>query len=724
MRHSPKNTIPLKKYVILLSFILGLALALKTNHDLKPLAASFRSIISDAQTLQVTDNQGNPLSVSYQNHWNIYDNVPLYQIPDLLKQAFITSEDQQFFQHKGVNWRARFAALYQNLRHHSSIRGASTITEQVVRLLDPHPRHLWAKWVEGWEALLLERQFSKADILEFYLNQIPYAAQRRGVLQAAHYYFNRDLATLTPKEILALVVLARAPSSYDLYKNPSKINRAIERLAATLHTQHQLSQAQLKQIQQQQLILSSPTLPVNAAHFVSYVRQHLPPQFSASTIHTTLDANLQNEVEKILRQRLASLKERGVNQAAALIVDHQQHSILAWVVVSSKDPQSINIVTLPRQPGSALKPFLYSLALSQGWTAATILDDSPYSAAIGRGLHSFHNYSHHFYGKISLREALGNSLNIPALTTLNFVGAKTYLNVLHQLGFISLNRDALVYDQGLALGNGEVSLFELVQAYSALAQQGKYSALQFLAQPVQYESEKRIFSPEVSSLIANILSDPWARQREFGYNSVLNIPVQTAVKTGTSSDYHDAWAVGFNYRYTVGIWMGNLDQRPMDGITGALGPALALRSSFALLNAKQTTQPLFLSPRLISQNICQEASADSLCQNRSEYFIKGSEPVNPKHTLPTVPRFLLPTPGLEVAYDPRIPAQLQKLHFMIANLQPQAKVDWVLNNKLLATTMNGEYFWQLSRGQFKLRAEINQANGQTLMLPEVDFLVK
>lgn len=723
-----------------------ICLVVATYWALRPGDISLQQITSQIQAVQVTDRNGYPLTVSYQNRWNIYDNLPLHQMPELLKQAFLASEDHNFYQHGGVDWRARLVALYHNLRG-DHLRGASTITEQVVRMLQPRSRNLWSKWLEGFAAMQLERHYNKATIFEFYLNQVPYAANRRGVVQASRYYFDRDLSTLTPKEMLALAVLARAPSSYDLYHYPAKIDRAILRLAQTLYRNQQLTTAQLTQLKDQQLQLQAPAAPVNAAHLVSYIRHHptlyrFDPSVTTTRatsgvasdlrLHTTIDSTLQTQVQQLLDQRLASLRQLGVHNAAALVVDHTSGEVLAWVVAGATSGDSSNplpgyhvdAVTTPRQPGSALKPFLYACALAKGWTAATLIDDAPYAAAINNGLHRFKNYSNTFYGLVTLREALANSLNIPALHTIDYVGPAAYLAALHQLGF-SLNRGVAVYDAGLALGDGEVSLFELVQAYTALAHYGIFRPLKLLLTRDVPWSAQRVFSPEVASLLANILSDPWARRLEFGSDSVLNLPVQTAVKTGTSSDYHDAWAVGFNARYVVGIWMGNLDRSATNGVTGAIGPALALRSIFATLTRNQPTAPLYLSPKLIAKQVCLPNAAQSGCTPRSEYFIDAPpDNLNDPRTQQRAATFILPTNGLHIAIDPRVPQQQQRLACQLSGMQPGDHADWIVDDITRATTSDPLYLWPLERGEHRLRAVLHHPHGQNETIPSVAFIVR
>lgn len=219
-------------------------LALKTARDLRPLPDNLELLLTHVRRLEILDRNGNPLTVTYQNRWNSYTVARLFEIPDLLRKAFIRAEDKRFFQHAGVDWKARWHALYQNLSAFRVVRGASTITEQVIRMIHPRPRTIWSRWLEGIEAVRLERKISKADILEFYLNQVPYTANRRGVVQAADFYFDRDLDTLNEKEMLTLAVLIRAPSRLDLYGDPERVESHVDYLAGTLKQDGILTAAQ------------------------------------------------------------------------------------------------------------------------------------------------------------------------------------------------------------------------------------------------------------------------------------------------------------------------------------------------------------------------------------------------------------------------------------------------------------------------------------------------
>lgn len=691
------------------------ALAAATCISVKPVGLALPA----ASSVQVLDRHGTPLTASYHESWNVSATVELHQVPAFMQQAFLQSEDRRFYQHGGVDWQARASALWQNIRYGETVRGASTITEQVVRMVHPRRRHLWSKYIEGFEAAALERQYGKADIFEFYLNQLPYAAHRRGVAQAARYYFGRDLGTLTEREMLALTVLARAPSAYDLYRHPDKTEKAINRLAEKVS-----SGDQYRRILSQKINPEPPQSLTEARHFSRYVRA-LPEMNKQDRVITTLDAGVQAMVQGILDQRVKSLAGRKARNGAALVLDHTTGEILAWVVAGAGqddvDGHDIDAVTVPRQPGSSLKPFLYARALDKGWNAATFLDDSPLSEAVGTGLHRFRNYSRGYYGLVSLREALGNSLNIPALLTIRHVGVADYMTILQQLGFHSLDRAADIYDEGLALGNGEVTLLELAQAYAVLAHGGVRQPVRFIMNDSAPVYETEIYSDEAASVIGNILSDPWARRLEFGSGGSLNLPVQTAVKTGTSTDYRDAWVAGYNDRYVVAIWIGNLDRTAMDGVTGSIGPAMALRGIFAKLNEGRDTSRLHLSPRLVRSDVCIRPGAD--CARRSEW-LRPDDIAADQEAAPRPLEMVRPTDGLQLAYDPRVPADHQKFRFEIEGLEPGAHISWYLNDELLGQTEAPLYLWPVQRGKHKLQARITKADGSAWDMAAVGFIVK
>ncbi|HUD53500.1 transglycosylase domain-containing protein [Parvibaculum sp.] len=675
------------------------------------------------------DRQGQPLAEDA-GEWNVQNQVPLYRVPQRLKDAVLLAEDRRFFAHRGVDWIARAHGLWQGIRAGRNVRGASTITEQVVRMLKPRPRTLWSKWLEGFDARRLEARATKSDILEFYLNQVPYASNRRGVANAARFYFDRDLGTLDTREMIALAILPRAPSGLDPYRGGAKVlDRRSLRLATAMRHAGVLPAAEWQRAIETPLDLQPPPRRSAIGHFRNYVERQLSARTGKLPLNitTTLDSGLVDFAQGLLDERLASLGPRHVHNGALLVVDRRSGEIRAWVVAGADAGMStpgrfLDAVLIPRQPGSALKPFLYAAAFDAGWSPAERIEDAPYSEAVGTGLHRFNNYSRQFYGEVSARQALGNSLNIPALHAVNFVGPDRYLDILHQLGFESLKKSAGFYGDGLALGNGEVSLLELVRGFTALANGGTTVRLRAIADDERRaEPGARVFSRDAALLVGNVLSDPWARVMEFGRYSTLNLPVQTAVKTGTSTDYRDAWSVGFDSRYVVGIWMGNLDQTPTDGITGSTGPALVLRGVFAYLNRDRNTGKLPLPADLPLADSC--AFGQSGCEQIYDYKtnVAARSPVAKWQAAQA--SILTPTPNLRLAYDPRLPADRQMFRFTLGGVEPEAHVTWLLNGEPAGETRGPDFMWRLTRGTYAVEARVEDEDGARMLGP-VAFSVR
>ncbi|MFA5941651.1 MAG: transglycosylase domain-containing protein [Sinimarinibacterium sp.] len=646
----------------------------------------------------ILDRSGQPLQLRYDGDWNHAQQQPLQRIPPLLRAAVVGAEDRHFWTHHGVDWRARAAAVWQNLRAGRGLRGASTISEQVVRLLHPRPRTLWSRWVEGFEAMRLDARFSKSEILEFYLNQVPYGANRRGVAQAARYYFGRSLDTLAPPEMLALAVLLRAPSR--LAREPEPLAVGITRLASHLAEQGSLPVNAVDAAPA--LTFARAPADLHAAHFAAAVQARAAslglPQ--SGPLPSSLDAALQADAARYLEERLRDLRGEGAAQGALLVVDLERNRVRAWAVADTRNPQTIGIdaVTAPRQPGSALKPLLYALAFEQGWGPDTRIDDAPLAERVNHGLHEYRNYSRTHYGELSVREALGNSLNIPAVKTLQFVGAASFLDRLHALGVASLDRDAAIYGDGLALGNGELTLYELVQAYSALAREGRWLPLTLFEDEREPRSERALIAAPAARAISDILSDPAARQLEFGDGGVLRFPALTAVKTGTSSDYRDAWTVAYDGAHLIGVWIGDLSGRATDGVTGARGPALLARSLLARIG-----EPVPVAAERPAPPAIVAAAAPRL---------------------PDVPQLVQPYDGLQLARDPRIPDALEAVEFELAWVQTPRRVRWYVDGALAGESTEPRWPWPLLRGEHVLYASVDAGVGDPLVTEPVRFAVR
>ncbi len=673
----------------------ALAVLAFSRPDLPP---SLAQIETDASMTQFLDRNGEPLNYSYASYWNVHDKLPLYRIPERLQKMFVASEDKRFFEHGGTDWRARASAVVQNVRAGKVVRGASTLTEQVVRMIFPRPRTYLSKLLEGLDAARFERRYSKADILEFYLNQVPYASNRRGVLQASKYYFSKTPDRLSLREMTALTVLVRAPSSYDPYRYPERLDALVSRQLQKFKESGVISDREYEKASKERLRLSSPSLRVSAEKFLAYVKSVVPLDGRARK--TTLDVFLQAKVGRLARSRLKDMKRRGVNDVAVLVLERRTGNVLAWVGESlDGGTADFDPVTVLRQPASAQKPLLYALALSEGLTAATKIRDAPFSAVVGKGVHRFHNYSNVYYGDVTLRQALGNSLNIPALKVIGFVGVSEYLDFLKRLGFSHLDKDAQYYREGLALGNAEVTLLELTRAYLMLANAGVLKDVR-VAEAQPETQSVRVLPESVATLIGDILSDPQARRLEFGGDSILNFPVQTAVKTGTSTGYRDAWAMGYSSEFVVGVWMGNLTYRPTDEVTGALGPALLLRSVFGALNENADTAPLYLSPKLERRRT----------DNGTELFATDV----PEARMPRGKEGVYlskPEDGIFLALDPRVPTEFQKYRFELEGMPDGAEITWVVDSKEVGKSKEADFFWPLERGEHTVFAKVKAADG-------------
>jgi penicillin-binding protein 1C len=351
-----------------------------------------------------------------------------------------------------------------------------------------------------------------------------------------------------------------------------------------------------------------------------------------------------------------------------------------------------------------------------------------------------------YYGQISLRAALGNSLNVPAIKAIQLTGVRDFLSLLRSAGFESLSESPEHYGEGLALGNGEVTLYELARGYAALANRGTWRPLRHQVRDPRdpkIEAPRSIVSPEVASVIGDILSDPQARSLEFGSDGLLRFPVETAVKTGTSTDYRDAWAVGYSANFTVGVWMGNLNRSSMLEISGARGPALVLRSVFAELERSREPRALYRGSRLAHRDICAEtgAIAGDRCARVHEIFVAGSEPRStcdhahdkPQRELEVVPRdikreprIVMPSAGLHIARDPRVPDSAERLVFELQEISPSEGVEWIVDGSVVGSSPRGRktFPWALTPGYHVVRAVVGSVGDSGRETAEVGFLVR
>lgn len=567
--------------------------------------------------------------------------VELEAIGPRLVQATLSSEDADFFAHGGVDGRAIARAAAQNIRHARMVSGASTITQQLVKLLDsrgvPRVRGIGEKLSEAARAQNLEAALSKQQILCEYLNRLPYGHGLVGPEAAARAYFGVTSRDLSWAQAAFLAVLPRAPSYLDPYDHPERVTLRQRALLAKLHADGHLSERERQRAKAEPIELRPLTHPFFAPHLVETLRSE--GNLSSGTVTTTtLDLELQRAVEGLTRTHLASIAERGASDAAVIVVDNRSAEVLAYV--GSADFHDVRIdgqvdmARARRQPGSTLKPFVYALAFAAGRSAAEMTADVETSFAEPGGVYTPENFDHGFEGPISLREALAGSLNIPAVRLAAEQGPQKLLDLLHALGFASLDQRADHYGLALALGSGEVELRELAAAYATLARGGGHASLRFtvadssaLGRPA---TETPAMEPAVAALLTETLADPLARVRGLHGRGPFTMPYPAAIKTGTSSGYRDTWTVGYTRERTVAVWLGNADGSPTDRLTGAggAGPLFADVMARAMEDVPQRA-PLWDAGLLTAMEVCPLSGlpAGLACDERaSRRFITGHMP--------------------------------------------------------------------------------------------------
>jgi len=516
--------------------------------------------------------------------------VTLDQVSALMREATIAAEDQRFAHHPGVDPLAMVRAA---VHFRSQRSGASTITQQLARRLyldgggGPLPLR---KARESLIAFQLEAHRSKDEILALYLNDVYYGRGAYGVEAAARTYFGISAANLDLGSAAFLAGLPQRPSALDPIEDdrPARARQAyvLDRMAAD----GSVSRAEAEAAKLQPLNLLAPLEPAVAPQFVAFAMAELAqlrPDLAVRrdlVIETTLDAGLQVEAERLVRVHLESLRLRNVTNGAVVVVEPGSGRLLAMVgSATDGDPAhggAINMAIAPRQPGSALKPFLYAAAFENGYTPATALLDVPTTFSTPQGPYAPQNYSHTFHGVVQLRTALASSLNVPAVRTLDTLGLDTLLDMANRFG-LNTRPEAESYGLAITLGGSEVRLLDIAAAYAALGAGGAYAAPYAVSRVrdgagrILYERPKtppqRALSTQHSYLISDILSDRDARVLGFGQVTPFDLPFRTAVKTGTTTGFRDNWTLGYTPEVAVGVWVGNADGSPMRDVSGVDG---------------------------------------------------------------------------------------------------------------------------------------------------------
>ena len=704
------------------------------------------------------DRSGNPLQEVLSQNSMRSVHVPLENISPYFIDAIISAEDKNFYNHSGVDYRAILRAFWQNVRSREIVSGASTITLQLARLLHPQDRTFFNKVKEAYLAFRLEAGMEKNTILENYINRLPMGGNLYGVESAAKAYFGISASDLTLAQATFLASIPNSPNRLNPYHNLKEIKNRQRFVLEQMAGLGKIKIERIAGVLKEDVLLKPQDDSFLAPHFVFHLMENLPD--SVQSVRTTIDREWQTLIGEQMRTIINYLKNRHVTNASALLLDNATGEILAYVgsadfFNTDIEGQNDGIQAL-RQPGSTLKPFLYLLAMENGFNPTTLISDIPTHYRMATGIYSPQNYSEDFHGPVRLREALANSLNVPAVRTLAKIGTEEFLKRLGQYGFKSLDKEAEYYGIGLALGGGEVTLYELTRAYSCLARLGEFRSLTEVLEVNEKTTHPQkigryISTTRLNYLIADILNDNFARTSEFGFNSILNLPFPCSVKTGTSFHFCDNWTVGFTRDYTLGIWVGNFDHTPMlkvSGVTGA-GPLFANIMTSLYRNREypgNTPRPDSLvtiricplsgkkpgpaCPAIIEEIIqeqdfkiwqSEECDMHIAKNNKITTVVSarfkpwaeklGYETRYPEGTDESTFKIVNPKDGAEYLRLPNLAPEYQSVRFQLDCADPQQAVQWYLNDQLIKTTTNDHAFlWEVKPGSYCLRAVSGKNN--------------
>ncbi len=531
-----------------------------------PVPAAVLAVDEARPSVEVFDRRGVRLYEARSDRGTRGEWLPPDALPPMVVAATLAAEDHRFPSHPGVDPVALTRALSRNVRAGRITEGGSTITQQVVALAEaragrPASRTVPGKLREAVLALRLEQRLTKREILSRYLALAPYGNQVEGVARASRYYFGVPASDLTPAQAAYLAALPQQPGRFNPRRDAALARPRQHRILRRMAEEGWLAPGALQAALAEEIRITAEEPESLAPHWVRQVLNAPEAYCSArgdarasTGCHTSLDAALQRTVLGILRAKQAQLAAHDAHQAAVVVLDNATGQWLVWATIGS----DIDAATTPRQPGSALKPFVYAAAFERGWHPGQVLADVPstFPTAEPGILYSPRNYDGRFRGPMRARVALAGSENVPAVALASEIGVASIADLLRHAGLTTLDRSAAHYGLGLTLGNAEVRLDELVRAYARLV------------------SDRAFLSPEAAFWITDILADPEARRFAFGEGSSLDLPFPVAVKTGTSQAYHDNWTIGYTADLTVGVWVGNLDRTPLrqsSGVTGA-GP--------------------------------------------------------------------------------------------------------------------------------------------------------
>lgn len=607
----------------------------------------------------------------------------LDRISPALLNAVVRSEDKRFYSHSGADYLAILKAALGRIAKDTR-RGASTITMQLASRLDDslapssRGRTYEQKWRQIQAAREIEKTWSKSQILEAYLNLVPFRGELEGVSAASFGLFGKDPHALGDTESVILAALIRGPQA-----SAEDVMRRSCMLAYSMKLPYDCSQ-----------IKPDVARAFEGSHAIRPTASYAPHlsaliKSGESEIRTTLDLDIQLAVREILHRHILSVRNRNVRDGAVLVLDNRTGEVIAYVGSTGDLSLAplVDSIRSRRQAGSALKPFVYAVGIDKRLiTASTLLDDTPLNMPVFSGVYHPENYDRDYFGPVPARIALASSRNIPAVRLVSLLGVDSVLDVFRKMEFKNLE-EADFYGPSIALGSLDVTLWQLTSAYRMFASGGEWSS-PFVERTSAVPAKRRIVSEAAAFIIGDILSDRESRSLTFGLENVLSTPFWTAVKTGTSKDMRDNWCVGYSDRYTVGVWVGNASGEPMWNVLGVTGAAPVWQEVMRVLHADSPSR----APGL------PDSVAIQATEYGKEYYIKGTEPAHFHEIEPRDPRILYPESGTIFALDPEIPPERQRIFFRAASVQ--SRLQWKLDGKVIGE--HNPAVWKPARGSHKL----------------------
>jgi len=673
--------------IVLLSIIIPFILFLFLN-----VIFPLRINIPYSQIITASDGSVLHAFLSSDDKWRM--KTELNEITPLLKKSIIEKEDKYFYWHPGINPVAMVRAAFNNVVEGKKTSGASTITMQVARMLDPKPRTYGNKFIEMFRALQLEWKFSKDEILQLYLNLVPYGSNIEGVKSASLIYFGQTPEHLSLAQIVTLAIIPNRPSSLVIGRDNDKIVQERNKWLKRFEAEKNFPEEEIQDALTEKLTATRQAVPQFAPHVSIRLANSFP---STPIIHSTIDRSKQEKVENLAYNYIQRIHYRGITNCAVMVLNNETENVEAYLgsadFSNENDEGQVDGVRAIRSPGSTLKPYLYALAFDRGLiTPKSVITDVPANFSGYAPL----NYDKKFHGTVTAENALANSLNVPAVKVLDELSAQQFVAALKQAGFSSVAKNENKLGLSVVLGGCGVTLEELVRLYSSFANEGREEKIYFTDNtpekkkvssslsrtstsaiarkqvlPFGEDSGGALFSPASAFMISQILTEHERPDLPENYESAMHIP-KIAWKTGTSYGRKDAWSIGFNKHYTIGVWVGNFDGTGIPDLSGA---EVATPLLFDIFNSIEYNaadddwlrQPKDLDFRLVCSvtgkvpdDFCTDLvmdyyipgiSSNAKCDHMKEVFVSADSSIS-------YCRNCLPESGYKMKLYPNLPPEL------------------------------------------------------------------